>query len=82
MRRQRYARSAVALLVVSVVWFWAPAAQGASVTNIDPDDAVQETGKTYGEWPVAWWRYAFSQLVSGPDNPLFDPTGEGSYRGG
>jgi hypothetical protein len=77
MRRRRYARSAVALLIMSVVWFLAPAAHGARGKIIDPDDAVKKTGKTYGEWSAAWWRYALSLPMSDPDNPLFDSTGEG-----
>jgi hypothetical protein len=27
---------------------------------IAPDDALAQTGKTYGEWSAAWWQYVFS----------------------
>lgn len=48
-------------------------ASAATLTVIMPDEAQAQTGKTYGEWSVAWWQYALETPAD--NNPLLDPTG-------
>src|SRR3954452_3884451 len=40
---------------------------------IRQNQAVRETGKTYGEWSAAWWQYVLS--IPQSQNPLLDATG-------
>lgn len=45
----------------------------SSVNVIHPNDSVAQTGKTYGEWSEAWWKYVLE--IPFENNPLFDETG-------
>jgi hypothetical protein len=40
---------------------------------IAPNDALGQTGKTYGEWSAAWWQYVFS--FTNPTSPFADTSG-------
>jgi hypothetical protein len=48
-------------------------AAGGDPRIIAPKDALQLTGKTYGEWSAAWWQYVFS--FSNPTSPFADDSG-------
>ncbi|MGB7068720.1 MAG: hypothetical protein WBD22_04445 [Pyrinomonadaceae bacterium] len=65
------------LLAGSVATFVLMAAMStfasAAFTIIPPDDALALTGKTYGEWSVAWWQYAVA--IPQENSPFFDETG-------
>ena len=49
------------------------AAVTPSFTVISPANAQMQTGQTYGEWSVAWWRYILELPLE--NQPGLDPTG-------
>jgi hypothetical protein len=74
-RLSQAATAAVCGLLLAVV-VAAPVASAASIERlvIEPDDAVERTGKTFGQWSAAWWQYVFS--FSNSVSPFADNTGE------
>lgn len=58
------------LLIASTINVFA---NPTSFTIIQPGNAKAQTGKTYGEWSVAFWKY-FSEIPL-ENNPTVDPTG-------
>jgi hypothetical protein len=49
-----------------------PPAAAASFTIVQPTEKY--AGKTYGQWSVAWWKWA--PAISEPRSPVTDATGE------
>jgi hypothetical protein len=82
-RHRRTWSRGVALLVTAAALSPAHAAaiQGPDAGVIPPVLAELFTGKTYGGWSAAWWRYALATPTTDPDNPLFDTTGKGCRDG-
>lgn len=76
MRIKKSRNTLVVVFMASLLLVTAPisgATSSASFTVIHPDHALAQTGKTYGEWSVAWWQYILEIPVE--NNPLFDETG-------
>ncbi len=48
-------------------------ANSATFDIIQPSDAQAQTGKTYGEWSAAWWKYVSEIPLE--NNPILDATG-------
>jgi hypothetical protein len=68
MKRRRIVLVLIAAL--ATIGLLAPPAF-ANVTILQPTQSF--AGKTYSEWSIAWWRWAFS--LSGNNNPLVDASG-------
>ncbi len=69
----------IAMVSPASAAYGSPAVAVHNQQVIPPKDAEFVTGKTYGEWSAAWWKYAVEAPV--PVNPLRDQTGAGCNLG-
>jgi hypothetical protein len=72
---------ALALAVCTAAGLNSCTGPGAPVYTVVMPSApdAKHAGKTYGEWGVAWWQWAFS--LPATNHPLFDTTGADAMRG-
>lgn len=65
--------TAILFLIAAPASGSASSASSATFTIIYPDNAQAQTGKSYGEWSVAWWKYVSEIPLD--SNPILDATG-------
>lgn len=69
---EKYWKTVMVIFMAFLILMAAPAS-GSAFTVIPPNEAQAQTGKTYGEWSVAWWQYLLETPLE--NNPAFDETG-------